>query len=113
MRCWTCGAESDRGFCEQHRDPGIDAPLVRTQEDTSPGLVVHIPTYACKADDVTRGLPVCPAVRRDKSGSVVTEHGRQIRVTEDGRKTTMNGSAIIDSKHQRELHKKRWGMEEG
>jgi len=68
--------------------------------------------YACKADDQTRGLPICPAVRKDRSGRVVTDGGMTYRVTEDGRKTTLGGRAIIDSKEQRELHKKRWGMTE-
>lgn len=74
------------------------------------GLGDRLPNYACKADAVTRNLPVCPAIRKDTSGKIVTEHGRQIRITEDGRKTTLGGRAIIDSKEQRQAHIKRWGL---
>lgn len=77
------------------------------------GGVVSVPNYACKADGATKGLPVCMAVRKDTSGKIVTENGHTIRVCEDGRKTTLGGRAIVDSKEQRMLHKRRWGMEEG
>lgn len=76
------------------------------------GAVVMV-EYGCKADDLTRGLPVAVSVRKDTSGKVVSDGGLQYRVCEDGRKTTLGGRAIVDSKEQRELHKKRWGMEEG
>lgn len=85
-------------------------PTVARAVDAS--LTGYQPNYACKADDLTHGLPVAFSVRKDTSGKVVTEHGRQIRITEDGRKTTLGGRAIIDSKEQREAHKKHWGLEE-
>jgi hypothetical protein len=80
--------------------------------NTGGGIGV-VKEYGCKADDLTHGLPVCHAVRKDKSGTIVRDGSVTYRLCDDGRKTTVGGRAIIDSREQRELHKKRWGMEEG
>ena len=112
MRCMICKAESDRGFCPAHRDPELDKPIERTQSQTGPALEICIPNHACKADALTRGMPVAHSVRRDRSGTVVSDGGMKYRVTADGRKTTLGGLAIIDSKDQRERHKARWGLTE-
>lgn len=80
--------------------------------DTGGGAVM-VPNYAAKADGQTRGMPVASPVRRDNTGKVVRDGQMVYRVTEDGRKTTLGGQAIIDSKDQRDRHKKFWGLIEG
>lgn len=113
-RCMTCGAYSDHGFCEKHRDASIyEMPQVEDIKRTRKKADAH---GCIKRFDKHGGIhvassqiPVSISRRPCYAGKVVGKaaNGELIREVGKGL-TTVGGAKVIENQSQRE----RWNAYE-